>query len=346
MQRTAPLETAAYCIRFAEPGDRNDILAFIERHWSASHAFVKYPALFDYEHLVDGELRFVIAIDKQAQRVAGIQGYILSNAGPRPDVWGAIWKVADTRIPALGYRVHQYLKQAFEPGAYTGVGVSATTFGLHRKMGHEIGHLDHYYRLGSTAQFRIAAIDDPVREPLHDDTTRLDEYTSWQQLEAHFDPSLHAGRQPAKDAWYIERRYFAHPAYRYRVFGMVSDEQPRGLLVAREVRQNDATALRFVDVIGDAAALAGASHAIERLIVDGGHEYADFYCHGIDAGIMRNAGFSLKDPQGSDVIPNYFEPFVQKNVPLAYVTATPGIRICKADADQDRPNSLPAAKRT
>ena len=56
---------------------------------------------------------------------------------------------------------------------------------------------------------------------------------------------------------------------------------------------------------------------------------------------MRRAGFTRKDPEGQNVIPNYFEPFLQQNIALAYVTSEPNVRVCKADADQDRPNSMP-----
>ena len=44
------------------------------------------------------------------------------------------------------------------------------------------------------------------------------------------------------------------------------------------------------------------------------------------------------------VIPNYFEPFEQKNIDIkfAYKTAQslPPVRLFKADGDQDRPSEL------
>lgn len=342
----APLENDSYRIRFATPGDRGAVVDFIARYWSASHAFVQYPQLFDYEHMVDGELRFVLAFERPYERLVGIQGYILCSRDDNPDVWGAIWKVADTRVPALGYRMHQYLKDAFAPGIYTGVGVNANTFGLHKKMQHRIGHLDHWYRLAARDDYRLAAIGSATIAPLTAAGTALREYPTFGALSTVFDAARFRHQRPYKDAWYIERRFFDHPAYRYRMFGLhTGATQADAVLVGREVFQNGVTALRFVDLLGDASALAGASHAIQALIDDKEYEYVDFYCHGIAPELMRAAGFVRKDPQGDNVIPNYFEPFLQKNIPLAYVTGDDSVRICKADADQDRPNSLSAAGR-
>ena len=67
-------------------------------------------------------------------------------------------------------------------------------------------------------------------------------------------------------------------------------------------------------------------------------------------GLVVSSGYSLKGiaenlkvncDEGDIVIPNYFEPFVQKNIAINYFTdsqALENLRIYKADGDQDRPN--------
>ena len=72
------------------------------------------------------------------------------------------------------------------------------------------------------------------------------------------------------------------------------------------------------------------------------YEYIDFLCYGFNYNNeLINAGFSLLDTRNNNtIIPNYFEPFDKKNVPLytAYNKTSKNFRQCKADGDQDRPN--------
>ena len=68
------------------------------------------------------------------------------------------------------------------------------------------------------------------------------------------------------------------------------------------------------------------------------YEYVDFYCHGIPIETMKKLGFKLKDEYDSNIIPNYFEPFIQENIPIYFfTTSNENSYIFKADGDQDRP---------
>ena len=69
-------------------------------------------------------------------------------------------------------------------------------------------------------------------------------------------------------------------------------------------------------------------------------EYVDFVQYGIDKKYFLNSGFKLLDLNINVIVPNYFEPLIQKNIPLlfSYKTNNNNIRIFKGDGDQDRPN--------
>ena len=70
------------------------------------------------------------------------------------------------------------------------------------------------------------------------------------------------------------------------------------------------------------------------------YEYVDFYQYGIDHAIFDTAGFTLNLLTDDLIIPNHFEPFVQKNKTLHFFTSEHGqFYIFKGDGDQDRPNS-------
>ena len=119
------------------------------------------------------------------------------------------------------------------------------------------------------------------------------------------------------------------------------------LLVTRRQCHQGRCALRVVDVIGPEEGLAEALVGLFEAAMTPQDEYMDLVCHGIDAMRLARAGMAAVDFDRDDVIvPNYFEPFEQRNVPV-YCVADPvpeGViyRQCKADGDQDRPN-LPEA---
>ena len=51
-----------------------------------------------------------------------------------------------------------------------------------------------------------------------------------------------------------------------------------------------------------------------KLLIDSDYEYIDFYNFGIDRKINKKCGFKLNTLNKKIVIPNYYEPFLRKNL--------------------------------
>ena len=68
-------------------------------------------------------------------------------------------------------------------------------------------------------------------------------------------------------------------------------------------------------------------------------EYADFYAYGINEKILNSAGFVENTLTSSNIIPNYYSPYVCQNIGIGivYEKGTEPI-IFKGDGDQDRPS--------
>ena len=63
-------------IRFAKISDRNSVMSFIENHWSKDHVLAHDHVLFDFQHLENDRLSFVIASDSKGM-LAGILGILV-----------------------------------------------------------------------------------------------------------------------------------------------------------------------------------------------------------------------------------------------------------------------------
>lgn len=101
--------------------------------------------------------------------------------------------------------------------------------------------------------------------------------------------------------------------------------------------------MRIVDVVVAPEDLSSLGEPLHDLMVGNQCEYVDAVHTGLDEQALHAAGFARVTPDSTVIIPNYFEPFVRENSPILAcfrtTEATPFI-VCKADGDQDRPNSI------
>ena len=102
--------------------------------------------------------------------------------------------------------------------------------------------------------------------------------------------------------------------------------------------------MRIVDFIGANESFALLSDFILAMLKEYDAEYIDLYSHGVQIEILKQAGFINREKVEGLVIPNYFEPFEQKNIDIKFAYKTdqslPPVRLFKADGDQDRPSEL------
>ena len=111
--------------------------------------------------------------------------------------------------------------------------------------------------------------------------------------------------------------------------------------MTRVCSHGGARAIRIVDFIGPSAVLRGLRDQWTYLLKNIDAEYLDFYNAGINEDDLLASGFTRREAGDDIVIPNHFEPFIQKNVEIDYMINAPAgqtYRIVKGDSDRDRPN--------
>ncbi len=339
-----------YEIRLADVSDIDNIMHFIGEYWSKGHIMSSNKELFKYEYADGHNLNFVIAIDKNTNLIEGIFGFIKCSNTKDPkkkDIWGSMWKVNDLHdnIPFLGIEL---AKRVFTlTGCRTHIGNGAnpnTTIPLRRLFfGDKVVKMKQYYLLNSLiTDYKIAAIREIGNKTASfiQNETVLQELHSINEVKKYFDIES-IDSIPYKDSWYINKRYFSHPYYKYKVYGLKdSIGQVGALLMARVVEYNGRKVLRIVDYIGNHKLFAGLSKQFEKMLRENKYEYIDFYTYGFDEDSISKAGFKLRTDDDSNVIPNYFEPFLQQNVDIWAHYKLEGTLFFKADGDQDRPNQI------
>ena len=117
-----------------------------------------------------------------------------------------------------------------------------------------------------------------------------------------------------------------------------------GLFVSRIISIKGKNVIRIIDYFGSNESLEKSYVLFIYLFKKYNAEYIDMYSFGIPSKSLEFAGLINIGNQKGLIIPNYFEPFVKKNINLTFAYKAekphPKIRLFKGDGDQDRPSQI------
>lgn len=330
-----------HIFRTATIKDVDAIMQFIKMYWGENHILAQDKEFLLYEYGNGEQLNFNLAIDKKTGQIDVIMGfYLYSKDKNGCDSSGGLLRVnPNCRIPFIGMEVVK--RHIANIGrVYIGNGANPNTaLPLEKRiLGHSVGKLKQFYRINPKENFKIAIIKNKkiktITEPIQKGLYRVH---SVEEMYIVFDDENFKNRITYKDRGYIEKRYFEHPIYHYRLYS-IGKESVKTILVLREISHDGGKIARIVDVLGDEKELAYVGDAIQKMLEENEYEYIDIYEHGVEDTVMARAGFTQREEDDENIIPNYFEPYVAKNIDIYYHTACENAKIFKADGDQDRPN--------
>lgn len=323
-------------IRHACANDKEAIIQFIKDNWSKDHVFVRRPDLFDYQHYINGKLHYVIS--EKNSEITAILGYFPYSEIDNGDVALALLKKDDLKANKIvGTQLIDFVrKQGFS--SVVANGIRDNTKIVYRFLrGYEIVSLDQYYVLNPVIEdFKIALINERNSVSLAHDKLKLVVNSAVSKNE--YDNLDQAGI--FKDYWYYNHRYVNYPYFNYIFLNVYDDDQLKLTLISRECTHKGSKVLRIVDFIGDLSAMENVQNALIKIIIEGNYEYLDFYYYGsVDVSNMNI--FTRREKDDKNIIPNYFEPFEQRNIDIcSAVLSNKQFHLCKADSDQDRPNLI------
>ena len=331
-----------YNIRFASIEDVDAIMNFIDLHWKKGHVLATNKAFFEYEYVCENDVNFAIATDIVTNEIVGLCGFIKNSFQLKGStIWGSLWKVTKTENPMLGIMILEFINNNSGCKTFSSCGIATKTIPIYNFLRFKTGKLNQYYRLNDKDAYKIAVVNKKEIVKLNNSKQfKLQLFENFNGLLTNFERLDYVNELSNKDDWYLKKRYFNHPVYTYKVFGIVN-EKINSILITREIIRNNVKIIRIVDFVGVVEDIKHIGFAIQDLIKTNDYEYIDFYCHGINDDIMQQAGFKLRDEQDSNSIPNYFEPFIQENIPIHFFTTSNETAfVFKADGDQDRPSFI------
>lgn len=328
-------------IRLAVIPDIPDIMRFIKENWKADHIFANDREFFEYMFVDGEEVHYVVARGEESNIIYGCVGFVKYNSMDMPDVSGMMLRVLKSPNVFLGVEVNDAILYFNNPRFSFGLGMNTKTSGkIERLRGIESGKMVHYYRLCDRPEYKIAKILYKSILPVSKSGRKLLPVHSFLEFDAAVDDKYLHQKTPYKDKKYLKHRYFEHPIYIYDCLAIADDDEKTGsVIITRTIEHENARVLRIIDFLGRDEDLSGIGYALDDIMKRNQYEYADCYCVGLGEEIMKKAGFIRRTEEDTNIIPNYFEPFEQKNVDIYYsVGKGENIYLFKGDSDQDRPN--------
>ncbi len=326
-------------IRFANTTDIDDIMQFIDTHWKKGHILGNNKDFFNYEHKLNEEVTYVIYRNDETNEIEATLGYI-PYAKTNRDVMLVMWKSIHQTNPTLGLELIMYLIDKGDVRIVASPGINKKTRGIYRYLNYDVGTMTQWYRLRKGAEFKIAKIENDDIPKVNKQTCLYKQYKTWDDFIEDFDFEKYYASNPKtlKEKWYIKKRYFDHPTYKYEIFGHLdNDGIAETIYIFRKVEVEDSCVLRFIDCIGNYENISLLNNLVDDLLEKYNAEYSDLYECGLNEQLLETSGWK-KTVETDNIIPNYFSPFEQKNVEIYYCSSDSDIVLFKGDGDQDRPN--------
>ncbi len=341
-----------YDIHFCGKEEVEDLIEFIDLYWKKDHIFVLSRSLFDWQHYDSKKERynFVVARSRKNGEIHSILGFVptsqFDDSIERTQVWPCIWKSRDDiHVKGLGVSLYHYMKTHLDIETIAILGISEIALSIYKHWNFSTGKIEQYYYPNMEHTENLSCHmqkPDPMEKPDREwgiKEVAADEYEKLEENHRIFhEISVYKSKN------YYINRYYRHPIYQYLFYAIMNGGNIDSIIVARECGNGTSRCLRIVDCIGRIDHLPNIRWDLRQLMIQHNYEYIDFVTVGIQPDILKKAGFIDRKSNPKTIIPNYFEPFLHKNINLDYAfkSVDPNVELLfyKADADQDRPNVL------
>ena len=276
--------------RLARLGEDAAIIDFINANFDMRLPLLNRPELYHHYYAGRGGVpQFAVA--EQDGEYVSAAGYILANTKRRPDIWVSVWVAAKSHN-GVGLELMNALPGLLNADVVACNNIRPNTCTFYQFLGWKAERLPHYYRLGRRRAYYLAK---PLRyslPPVQRDLGLAKIESAADLIPLGMPATPHT---PRKDVWYMRRRYFHYPHFKYDVWAAQENGKLLAYVVTRTVTAQEtgcAAVVRLVDFIGEDSVLPRIGAALDAILNHAGAEYMDCYNAGIPADVWLAAGFT------------------------------------------------------
>lgn len=338
-----------YTIKKVPSYEVDKLIRFIDQYWKKGHALTKSKVLLDFQHYNSKEncYNFIVAENNKTKEYDALMGFISTcqyddNLTENGDYWGAIWKcredINNSEINSVAFYVWKSIFREPHFHSYAAIGISNIAKRIYEVSKIPVDYLRHYYIANENLWTFNIGKNLIKGNPAYNQSSELKII----DIENLQEGVVKAYYRPLKSIKYFINRYKRHPIYKYFFLGVYNDNILLAIFSVRKIAVNNSCVLRIVDVLGQLDMVGNIYEAVQSVLKMENAEYIDIMNFGINEQVFNAIGFRQLDIESDEIIiPNYFEPFEQRNVKveMGYKANFPYV-VFKGDSDQDRPNEL------
>ena len=330
-------------IKQANNIDKNSILEFIKHHWSPTHILTKKNNIFDNYYKEKKKLNFLIAKDKN--KIVGLLGFIKDEKYSKLSesiVWTSILKSLQN-YPTIGILLVNKLINKFKGSDIGCMGNNIQSEKLFKLLGFLTKNLNHYYIINPKySNFNLIKFKKKNKISLIKKKPRVRlKYNLIHKGNVKKLPSINFR---GKNNSFLINKYIKNSFYNYKIFGIYDLEKNlKSIIVIRIVKTKNSKCIRVIDHFGNFEEIINTIYLFHELLNKYDAEYIDFYSsRNIPSLLLKfiNKNYFKKDI----IIPNYYEPFIQKNIKIRYGIFFKKIKrsyeLFKSEGDSERPNLI------
>tara|TARA_B100001540_G_scaffold284486_1_gene276840 strand:+ start:18660 stop:19721 length:1062 start_codon:yes stop_codon:yes gene_type:complete len=345
-------------IKLAKKKDKIEIQKFIDSNFKKNHILSRNHKLFKWAY-VDKKINCAVALLNK--KIVGIYLYIPlyqfdKKLKKNHHIFGSLWTIKgfkknqtknfNKKKIIIALRLFQKTFQLVKTDLDIAIGLDARFYKFHKSQGYEkIGKLNHHFivspYINKTKILDISILSKTKKIKKNKLKIRYKKIKKISDFKKFKVDNLFKYQIPLKSKIYLIKRYLKHPIYKYHIY-LIYNKKALNICVFRIVKFNNTNVIRFIDYVGSNKSFLHLKTFFNEIFILHNAEYLDFYSYGIPLDILKNTGLINKDNNKKIIVPNYFEPFVNKNIDIHIgfrkFNERGKIRIFKGDGDQDRPN--------
>ena len=293
------------------------------------HIFSKYQNYLKWQYQSQ-KSKFNIIILKISGRIRGFQFFIPMSYFDKSLSKKEIFLTnfyCDPKIIGGGQIIFKNLIKKVKPDFIGTTGFKTSMINYHKKLRFNVNTLKHFYlKKNKINKFKYNS--ENFKLLYKNDILGLEKKVFKYQT-------------PLKSKKFIINRYINHPVYKYFIYTNLKIKN-KSIIILREIKFKNKKYLKIIDFFGSNTNFKDYKNLFNYLILEKKYFSIDMYCYGISKKTVISSG--LKKNTFKDIIPEYYEPFVNKNINLNcgyYVKKKKNrIRLFKGDGDRDRPSIL------
>ena len=332
-------------IKRLKKNDLKEFFKFLKLNFKKKHIFYKSKYLFDWQYFFNKKYNFYILTMKN--KIRSVQGYITytiyDDEIKKDSIFLSVW--ASSHVSA-GSKIFYNLMKKVKYKLIVGLASSDQSFAFQKLINFKCGFLDHFFLTSQKYSKKLILPPNFSNFKVNKDIINYENLTVEEEI-YNLNIKVFKYQIPKKTPKYLLNRYFKHPVYKYLIYRIKNNLKTEAIFVFRICKYRNSSAIRIIDFIGPDSQFPNGKYLFNHLLKKYSAEYIDIYSYGIPKKFLLKSNLEdvNKYRKQKLIIPNYFEPFIKKNIKLAYAfnnlkKTRNKIRFFKGDSDLDRPSKI------